>query len=132
MSTTDLESQDSMEADSSEYEEDEDGVDDYYANVYDDEGMSSDKEEDPESFEFEIIDPNEAEQMFDSMVAKVCQEIKVRIQPCLCFVIGGLVKLLALKFSLIENFYLGERISGKTFANTPRMEHREDLRKVGK
>lgn len=88
MSTTDLESQDSMEAESSEYEEDDDGVDDYYTNVSDDEGMSSDKEEDPESFEFVIIDTNEAGQIFDSMVAKVSQEIKVRIQPCLCSVIG--------------------------------------------
>lgn len=77
MSTTDLESQDSMEAESSEYEEDDDGVDDYYTNVSDDEGMSSDKEEDPESFEFVIIDTNEAVQIFDSMVAKVSQEIKV-------------------------------------------------------
>ncbi|XP_015750325.1 PREDICTED: E3 ubiquitin-protein ligase ARIH2-like [Acropora digitifera] len=77
MSTTDLESQDSMEAESSEYEEDDDGVDDYYTNVSDDEGMSSDKEEDPESFEFVIIDTNEAGQIFDSMVAKVSQEIKV-------------------------------------------------------
>lgn len=88
MSTTDLESQDSMEAESSEYEEDDDGVDDYYTNVSDDEGMSSDKEEDPESFEFVIIDTNEAGQIFDSMVAKVSQEIKVRVQPCFCSVIG--------------------------------------------
>ena len=31
-----------------------------------------------------------------------------------------------------QNFHLGDKISGKTFANTARMEHREDLRKVGK
>lgn len=101
MSTTDLESQDSMDAESSEYEEDEDGVDDYYTNVSDDEGMSSDKEEDPESFEFVIIGTNEAAQIFDSLVAKVCQEIKVRIQPCRCCVIGCLVSVvncLALKY----------------------------------
>ena len=79
MSTTDLESQDSMEAESSEFDEEEDVDDDYYANVYDDEGMSSDKEEDPESFEFVIIDPNEAQKIFDSMVAKICQEIKVKM-----------------------------------------------------
>ena len=77
MSTTDLESQDSMDAESSEYDEDDDGEDDYYTNVYDDEGLSSDKEEDPESFEFVIIDPNEAQKMFDSIVAKMCQDIKV-------------------------------------------------------
>ena len=78
MSTTDLESQDSVDAESSEYDDDEDGEDDYYTNVDDDEGMASDKEEDPESFEFVIIDSNEAQQMFDSLVAKTSQEIKVR------------------------------------------------------
>ena len=78
MSTADLESQDSVDAESSEYDDDEDGDDDYYTNVDDDEGMASDKEDDPESFEFVIIDSNEAQQMFDALVAKTSQEIKVR------------------------------------------------------
>jgi len=33
---------------------------------------------------------------------------------------------------LFQNIHLGDKISGKAFANTARMEHREDLRKVGK
>lgn len=77
MSAADLESQDSVEPESSEYDEDED-VDDYYYNGDEDEGMVSDKEEDPESFEFVIIDSNEAQEIFDSLVAKLSQEIKVR------------------------------------------------------
>lgn len=77
MSTTDLESQDSLDPESSEYDDDEDD-DDYYYNGDQDEGMASDKEEDPESFEFVIIDSNEAQEIFDSLVAKICQEIKVR------------------------------------------------------
>lgn len=75
MSTAGVESQDSVDAESSEYDEDE--YDDYYTNVDDDEGMASDKEEDPESFEFEIIDSNEAQQIFDSLVAKISLGIKV-------------------------------------------------------
>lgn len=80
MSTADLESQESVDAESSEYDDDDDNDDDYYyyTNVDDDEGMASDKEEDPESFEFVIIDLNEAQQMFDSLVAKTSQDIKVR------------------------------------------------------
>ncbi|KAM7437995.1 E3 ubiquitin-protein ligase arih2 [Porites harrisoni] len=78
MSATDIESQDSIDAESSEYDEDEDNDDDYYyTNIYDDEGMASDKEEDPESFEYVIIDSNEAKQMFDSFVANVSRQIKV-------------------------------------------------------
>lgn len=79
MSSVDLESQDSADPESSEYDDDEDNdVDDYYYNGDEDEGMVSDKEEDPESFEFVIIDSNEAQEIFDSLVAKICQEIKVR------------------------------------------------------
>ena len=78
MSAADIESQDSIDAESSEYDEDEDNDDDYYyTNIYDDEGMASDKEEDPESFEYVIIDSNEAKQMFDSFVANVSRQIKV-------------------------------------------------------
>ena len=77
MSTANVESQDSVDAESSEYDDDEDGDDDYYTNVNDDEGMASDKEEDPESFEFVIIDSNEAQQIFDSLVAKISLGIKV-------------------------------------------------------
>lgn len=78
MSAIDLESQDSLDPESSEYDEDEDDDDDYYNNGDEDEGMASDKEEDPETFEFEIIDTNEAQEIFDALVAKICQEIKVR------------------------------------------------------
>lgn len=77
MSAIDLESQDSLDPESSEYDEDEDDDDDYYNNGDEDEGMASDKEEDPETFEFEIIDTNEAQEIFDALVAKICQEIKV-------------------------------------------------------
>lgn len=79
MSAADIESQDSIDPESSEYDEDEDDDDDYYyTNIDDDEGMASDKEEDPESFEYVIIDSNEAKQMFDSLVANVSRQIKVR------------------------------------------------------
>lgn len=78
MSTADLESQDSVDPESSEYDDDEDVDDYYYNNGDEDEGMVSDKEEDPESFEFVIIDCNEAQEIFDSLVAKISQEIKVR------------------------------------------------------
>ena len=78
MSTVDLESQDSADPESSEYDEDEDDDDYYYKYGDEDEGMASDKEEDPESFEFVIIDSSEAQEIFDSLVAKICQEIKVR------------------------------------------------------
>lgn len=77
MSSIDLESQDSADPESSEYDEDEDYDDDYYNNVDEDEGMASDKEDDPETFEFQIIDHNEAQEIFDDLVAKICQEIKV-------------------------------------------------------
>lgn len=79
MSAADIESQDSIDPESSEYDEDEDDDDDYYyTNIDDDEGMASDKEEDPESFEYVIIDSSEAKQMFDSLVANVSRQIKVR------------------------------------------------------
>lgn len=78
MSGIDTESQDSVEPESSEYDEDEDDDDYYYYNNGDeDEGMASDKEDDPEAFEFQIIDPNEAQEVFDALVAKISQEIKV-------------------------------------------------------
>lgn len=80
MSSIDLESQDSADPESSEYDEDEDYDDDYYNNVDEDEGMASDKEDDPETFEFQIIDHNEAQEIFDDLVAKICQEIKVKSQ----------------------------------------------------
>ena len=94
MSGIDTESQDSVEPESSEYDEDEDDDDYYYYNNGDeDEGMASDKEDDPEAFEFQIkgfrivlleafefqiIDPNEAQEVFDALVAKISQEIKVK------------------------------------------------------
>lgn len=79
MSTADLESQDSVDPESSEYDDDDDdNIDDYYYNGDEDEGMASDKEEDPELFEFVIIDSNEAQEIFDLLVVKICQEIKVR------------------------------------------------------
>ena len=97
MSTADVESQDSVDAESSEYDEDEDNDDDYYyyTNVDEDEGMASDKEEDPESFEFVIIDSNEAQQLFDSLVAKISQEIKVRSE-----------KLAILRYKLFNNLVI--------------------------
>ena len=79
MSATDLDSQDSVDAESSEYDDDEDGDDDYYyANGIEDEGMASDKDEDPEIFEFVIISPREAQEIFDSLVIKTSQEMKAR------------------------------------------------------
>lgn len=79
MSGIDTESQDSVEPESSEYDEDEDDDDYYYYNNGDeDEGMASDKEDDPEAFEFQIIDPNEAQEVFDALVAKISREIKVK------------------------------------------------------
>lgn len=66
MSTVDLESQDSVDPESSEYDDDEDDNDYYYKCGDEDEGMASDKEEGPESFEFVIIDSSEAQEIFDS------------------------------------------------------------------
>lgn len=102
MSAVDLESQDSVDAESSEYDDDDedDDDDDYYTNVDDDEGMASDKEEDPESFEFEIIDSKETQKIFDSLVAKVSQEIKVR-SASLAILKSKLLNLITFYFPLL-------------------------------
>lgn len=77
MADCDQEREDS-EAESSDYDEDEDyDQNDYYANVDEDEGMASDKEEDPENFEFTIIEAQEAEEMLDCIVSKASRAMKV-------------------------------------------------------
>lgn len=71
--------QDSEEGDLSDYEEDEDSdeQDYYYMNTGEDEGMASDREEDPEHFHYTIIDSSKAEEMFAQLVSKACQSMKV-------------------------------------------------------
>ena len=78
MSSSEFVTQDSAEIDSSEYEEDEDfDEQDYYRNTGEDEGMASDKEEDPEHFNYTITDSVKAEEMFAQLVSKASQSMKV-------------------------------------------------------
>lgn len=78
MSDCDQEAEDSADAESSDYDDDEDyDQNEYYANVDEDEGMASDKEEDPESFLYTVIEAGEAEEMLDCVVAKASIAMKV-------------------------------------------------------
>lgn len=72
MFMVDLELQDFVDFELSEYDEDEDDDDYYYKYGDEDEGMVLDKEEDFESFEFVIIDFSEVQEIFDFLVVKIC------------------------------------------------------------
>ncbi|EDO48096.1 predicted protein [Nematostella vectensis] len=68
-----------MEAESSEYDDDEDDCgDDYYTNNFgEDDGIDFDREEDPEFFSFSLVPPEEAKQMFDTITAKASKEMQI-------------------------------------------------------
>ena len=79
MSSSEFVAKESVE--SSDYDEDEDSdeQDDYYMHAGEDEGMASDREEDPEHFHYTITDSSKAEEMFVQLVAKACQSMKVKV-----------------------------------------------------
>lgn len=79
MSSDQEDVEESMDADSSDYgDDDDDNYDDYYnRNDGEDEGIDPNQQQDPECFDYSLLNVDETKELFTSLVSKASKEMQV-------------------------------------------------------
>lgn len=86
MSSEQEDVEDSMDADSSDYgDDDNDFEDDYYTrHDYEDEGLDPNQQEDPELFDYSLLNVDETKEFLDTLVTKTSKDMQVIILMVKC------------------------------------------------